>query len=121
MKAGRRVALVVAAVNGSLDPTLDVATMLSDATRKSQKLHAMVMKLQTERDYWYQAFRLVGTEHEAAQSMMAEEIGNLRAKLGITGPDWLEQIRQFKERNDKRIEIDAPKPVEVEGSGGEAS
>jgi hypothetical protein len=113
LKASRRAGIVFAAVNGTLDPTLDVAALLSESQAKSAKLHGLVMKLQAERDYWFQAFRLNGTEHEAAQSMMAEEIDNLRQKLGVQGPDWLDQIRAARERREKRIEIDEPKAVDV--------
>ena len=113
MKASRRAGIVFAAVNGTLDPTLDMAGLLAESQVKAAKLHGLVMKLQAERDYWFQAFRLNGTEHEAAQSMMAEEIDNLRHKLGVQGPDWLEQIKASRERREKRIEIDEPKAVNV--------
>ena len=55
---------------------------LDEAKRIEEALRAIIEKTQQERDYWYQLWFRMGSEFQAGQSALMDEIERLQRKLG---------------------------------------
>ena len=111
MKFAKRAGLAMAALSGQLDGGLNSLVEASSDRGRCDRLKIAMMSLENERNYWYNLWRSTGLGHEAAQSMMVDEIDKLRQQLGThDGVPWVDAVKGFHEKY-----VDPKHPAEIEG------
>lgn len=78
------------------------------------RLRSVIDKTQTERDYWYKLWFRMGTEFQAGQSALIDEVDVLRRKLGMPDADKLKELADKANGETERLFVKPekhPSPV----------
>jgi hypothetical protein len=68
---------------------------LREAERVEQTLRKVIDKTQMERDYWYKLWFRMGTEFQAGQAALIEELDSIRRKVGVADADKLKELAKL--------------------------
>jgi len=68
---------------------------LKEAERVETSLRKVIDKTQMERDYWYKLWFRMGTEFQAGQAALIDELDSIRRKLGVADADKLKELAKL--------------------------